>query len=500
MKIYLPKDVRIMDSDTVKLGIDQQILMENAGSATARIIADHYPKCRIFVACGSGHNGGDGLVASRYLANYGYKVDALIIDPTKMDELTNKELMLADACGVNITDKENYSEYVDSSDIIVDAIFGTGLSRIVSGFYAKIIEELNRTGKPIVSCDIPSGINGISGALNGIAIKAAITVTYQVAKAGIFNSPGFKYAGKIFVEDIGIPNVIVAKAESDIEFVEQNNLPQIPARELDSHKGDFGHLLIIGGSRGKSGAVIMAANAALRVGTGLVSCAIPQSLSNPFGSAAISAMSLPLPEENGSISFDAIRRLPLLLDRKTAIAVGPGLSVTMATRALLRSVLLAPITKIIDADGLNSTDINQLKKHNGGLIITPHPGEFARLINKPVAEIQNNRIDYAKKLSCDINATVILKGARTVIANEKHVWINSTGGPALAKGGSGDYLTGIVAGLSAQGMPPEQASILGTWIHGKASDLAEEEFGTESCLPTDLDKFIGRSILSVKSC
>jgi len=242
----------------------------------------------------------------------------------------------------------------------------------------------------------------------------------------------------------------------------------------------------------------MAANAALRVGTGLVSCAIPESLNSVFASTVISAMSLPLPEENGAISYVAIKKLPQLLNKKTALAIGPGLSVTAATRALVRTVLATSVPKVIDADGLNSTDISGLKRHNGELIITPHPGEFAKLTGIPVREIQSNRIMYAKELASEINATVVLKGARTVIASKNRIWINSTGGQSLAKGGSGDYLTGIIAGLIAQGMTAQQAAVLGTWIHGKAAELAEEKFGADGFLPTDLDRFIAKAIASTK--
>jgi len=498
MKLYFPEEVRIMDAQAIRLGIDQQILMENAGSATAKIIAKHYSACSVLVVCGPGHNGGDGLVAARYLANHNYTLSALIINPEKMDELTRKELELARACGVKIIEKEERFGYISNADIIVDAIFGTGLSRKPSGFYVKIIEEINKAGKPVISCDIPSGVNGKTGAANEIAVKADITVTYQVPKLGIFSAPGFKYAGKIFIEDIGIPSSVISEINSNIEFVEKKNLPPFIRREPDSHKGDFGHLLIVGGSIGKSGAVIMAANAALRVGTGLVSCAIPESLNSVFASTVISAMSLPLPEENGAISYVAIKKLPQLLNKKTALAIGPGLSVTAATRALVRTVLATSVPKVIDADGLNSTDISGLKRHNGELIITPHPGEFAKLTGIPVREIQSNRIMYAKELASEINATVVLKGARTVIASKNRIWINSTGGQSLAKGGSGDYLTGIIAGLIAQGMTAQQAAVLGTWIHGKAAELAEEKFGADGFLPTDLDRFIAKAIASTK--
>ncbi len=498
MRLYLPEDVRIMDTNAAADGINQEILMENAGSATARIISKLFPISSVFAAIGLGHNGGDGLVAARYLANYGYLVKAFIISKDRMDDIVLKELELAEKSGVEIMENGSYFDDLNSSDIIIDAIFGTGLSREVRGDIGLLISDINSTKKPVISCDIPSGISGDSGVVNGIAIHADITVTYQAAKPGLMTSPGFKYAGKIFVEDIGIPSYIIRQIMPYASFVEKNHLPSIAARSLDSHKGNFGHLLIIGGSNGKSGAVIMASSAALRIGTGLVSCAIPESINTAFETSVISAMSIPLPCEDGALSYDAIRMLPILLEKKTAVAIGPGLSVTTSTKALLRNILRTSITKIIDADGLNSTDISQLKKHNGDLIITPHPGEFAKLINKTVDAVQNNRTEFAKQLSNHINGVVVLKGARTVIASKNRIWINSTGGPALAKGGSGDYLTGIIAGLSAQGMKPEDAAVLGVWIHGTAADLAELKYGAVSALPTDLDEYIAEAVNEIR--
>ncbi len=494
MKLYLPDDIRMMDANAIAGGIGQQLLMENAGSATARIISKRFPRCSVFTAVGSGHNGGDGLTAARYLSNYGYSVAAFIINRDKMDDIVLKELELAKKSGVGIIDSESCSAVLSRSDIIIDAIFGTGLTREVKGDISSLIDNINKTKKPIISCDIPSGISGDSGIVNGIAINADITVTYQEAKSGLMTSPGFKYAGTVFVEDIGIPSYIIKQITPYALFTEKDNLPSIPKRSPDSHKGSFGHLLIIGGSKGKSGAVIMAANSALRIGTGLVSCAIPESINTVVATSVISAMSIPLPCENGAMSYDAVKKLPILLDKKTAVAIGPGLSVTAATKSLVRNILRAPITKIIDADGLNCTDTEQLKRHKGDLIITPHPGEFAKLVKKTVDIVQNNRTEFAKQLSNDINGVVVLKGARTVIASRGQLWINGTGGPALAKGGSGDYLTGFIAGLSAQGMKPEDAAVLGVWIHGKAADIAESKYGTISVLPTDLDEFTAEAV------
>lgn len=498
MKIVTAAEMREIDRlTTAKYGIPSLTLMENAGDAVARFILRPFSgnNRRIAVVCGKGNNGGDGLVAARRLHEEGRDVVTVLLagpDEVKGDAKKNLERLPLSAVSITSSEQlESHADLFSKTDVIVDAIFGTGFRPPSPALAAKAVDLIGKSTARVISVDLPSGTDADSFSIEqpGVCRSDAI-VTFTALKPALLFATLTR--GPIVVHQIGSPPEIV---ESKLGL-EWNGPPAILNRErpLNSHKGLYGHALVIGGSVGKSGAPAMASTAALRIGAGLVTCALPKSILPLVAGYTPELMTEPLDENaSGRVSAKALEEAVLreLLERKNVAAIGPGLGGDSETiTAIRRFVANCPIPLVIDADGLNAFagHCELLDGSKRPLVLTPHPGEMARLINKKVSDIEKDRIDVARSFARDHKLTLVLKGWRTLIADQNgNIWVNTTGNPGLAKGGSGDVLTGIIAGLIAQ-FPKRivDAVRAAVYLHGSAADLTLQNQTYQTMLATDI--------------
>jgi len=497
MKIVTATDMREIDRATSeKYGVPSLTLMENAGDAVARFALRQYPHAgRITVVCGKGNNGGDGFVAARKLREAGRDVTVLLLsaaDQVKGDAAENlKRLPMNPMCVASPQDLGSVENLFGKADLVLDAIFGTGFRPSLPELAAKAIELIAASPAPVISVDVPSGADADSFDIDQPdSCRSSAIVTFTAPKPGIIFSALTR--GPIVVADIGSPEQAITSPLA----VRWNRPPKIlfTQRKLNSNKGLYGHALVIGGSQGKSGAPTMASMAALRVGAGLVTCAIPKSVLPVVAGASPELMTEPLDENsNGSISDRALDEpeSSQLTTRKNVIAVGPGLGRDPDTVESIKDfVARSTLPVVIDADGLNAFDgkPDLLDGSKRPLVLTPHPGEMARLVGKSIKEIEGDRIAIARKFAREHRLILVLKGWRTLIADgEGNIWVNTTGNPGLAKGGSGDVLTGLVAGMIAQ--HPDQipeAVRAAVYLHGLAADHALDRQTERTMLATDV--------------
>jgi NAD(P)H-hydrate epimerase len=494
LKAATAKEMQRVDQRTIKsFGISGPVLMERAGLAVVSRILERFESSRILVLAGIGNNGGDGIMVARELSNLGY--DASVIVSGKKENLSRDaraQYKTAIEMGVPIRFASKPRPEELHGALIVDALLGTGISKEIRGSLARTIEMINESGCPVVSVDIPSGVHADTGQVLGTAVQADITVTFGALKRGHLLYPGASLSGEVFVHDIGFPRQLLAEITCNVLGSDEIEL-LIPERAPDSHKGDFGHLLVIAGSRGKTGAAFMTAEAALRTGAGLVTLAAPEKLANVYQGRVTEAMVLPLPSEGGgNLSLEALEGiLAFASSRATSIAMGPGLGQDEETAKLVREVLInSPAPVVLDADGLNALGNKAksiLKNTRSPVIMTPHPGEFSRIGGLSVQEIQKDRLGTAGAFAKQCGAYVVLKGAPTVITGpEGELFINTTGGSELSKGGTGDVLTGMTGALSAMGLSPLEASLLGVFMHGLAGGIAARDSGEFSTLASDV--------------
>ncbi|MBW1693871.1 MAG: NAD(P)H-hydrate dehydratase [Deltaproteobacteria bacterium] len=503
MHLVTASEMRKMDQETIEsFGLPGRILMENAGRGATRFFLEQFGDLasqRIGIVAGRGNNGGDGFVIARYLFQKGIRVTVFLLSrksKVKGDAAANLELLFPLGIPVvEIPDQDAFAAHKTTlrhQDIWIDAIFGTGLKSDVKGFFKTIIDFINHSIKPVFAVDIPSGLNSDTGQPCGTCIRADATATFAFAKTGHILFPGASYTGNLEIVDIGIP-AHIAKNANPLQHLLTPSLVRslFQPRAPDAHKGDTGHLLVVAGSPGKTGAAAMTAISAMRTGAGLVTLGIPASLNSILETQVIEAMTSPLPETGDGIlgegSFNTI--MDLLSDKK-CLALGPGLGTSTETQTLVLRIIkecAKPI--VIDADGLNClighTQI--LKNRNAPTILTPHPGEMARLIDTTAGDIQQDRIYFARDFAEKFHIHVVLKGARTVIAHpDGNVFINPTGNSGMASGGMGDVLTGIIAGFIAQGYPLETATHLGVYLHGAAADDLAQRIGPYGFLATEV--------------
>lgn len=497
MKIVTSAEMREIDRLTAeKHHVPSLTLMENAGTAVARFILRQYPEAlRIAVICGKGNNGGDGFVAARKLLEVGREVKTILLaapEDVKGDAAKMLELLPKPPDSIRAQQEAAaLGELCDQSDVIVDAIFGTGFRPPLAELAAKAVEAINGARRPVISIDVPSGIDSNSFALEQPnTCRSDAIVTFTALKPGIVF--GAMTRGQIVVADIGSPEHLVTSALG----IEWNGPPSILAepRQLNSNKGLYGHAFIIGGSRGKSGAPIMASHAALRIGAGLVTCAVPGSILPIVAGTMPELMTESLAEtSSGAISREALQgdRLRKTLERKHVVALGPGLGRDSETVHAVRDfVANCSLPLVIDADGLNAFEgaVHLLDGSQRMLVLTPHPGEMARLIGKTVGEVEGDRIDIARHFAREHRLILALKGWRTLIANpDGQIWVNTTGNPGLAKGGSGDVLTGMIAGMIAQ-YPQKSFDAVraAVYLHGLAADCALTTQTERTMLATDV--------------
>ena len=507
MKLSTKRISREIDRRTIEeFGVPGVVLMENAGRAVASLILGEYPSAkRIAVICGAGNNAGDGFVIARHLISSGKDVSIHIAERKERyrgDAKTNLDSLLE--IGADVRELGGKLPRIKDVDVIVDAIFGTGLDRDVGGFYEKLIKFINRQSARRVCVDIPSGLDADTGRPLGIAVMADVTVTFTPAKLGMCIYPGVDYAGKLCVADITIPRLL--EEDLPLELLTfQKCRGLIKKRAADSHKGTYGHLLVLAGSPGKSGAAVLCAEAALRAGSGLVTLGIPNSISPAVEEKTTEVMSVSLKDsKDGTFHPDAHEEVLRELDgKKTALAIGPGISTSKSAEKFLEKVITqceVPIT--LDADALNiiSKTPDILKKTKVPAVITPHPGEMARLCGVRTKQVQDDRIGTSTRFSEKYGCYVVLKGARTVVTTPGgEVFINPTGNSAMATAGTGDVLTGIIGGLAAQGYDCLQSCLLGVFLHGHAADLLLEETGAAGFTASEISRKIPASRNSVIS-
>jgi ADP-dependent NAD(P)H-hydrate dehydratase / NAD(P)H-hydrate epimerase len=504
MKVVTAHQMQALDRIAIeKFHIPGTVLMENAGLRTIEAMSGFFdlsiPR-KIVILAGKGNNGGDGFVIARHLFNAGHDVLIyLLADPASLqgDALTNFTIVTAMGIPLkSITSIEESSAVeigFDGAEILVDAIFGTGLASAPKSYFARLIEAMNRVAIPVVAVDIPSGLHPDTGIPFEPCVEAELTVTYGLPKLGQILYPGADFCGELVVGDISFPAEIIQDDSLAISLLDDARiLRPLISRNRDSHKGSYGHLFALAGSVGKTGAACLLAQSALRMGTGLVTVGIPSSLNDILEVKLTEVMTEPLPEtQERSFSSDGLSKIIDLCERMTALAVGPGITQHPESRKLVKDLIREiDLPMIIDADGLNvlSGEVGLLStRKNSHTILTPHPGEMARLLEITTAEVQSNRIDSALLLAKRTGCVVVLKGARTVIAtSEGKVDIVMSGNPGMATGGSGDVLTGMIGALLAQGYLSPDAARMGTLLHGLAGDHAAEKIGEVSLAAIDI--------------
>lgn len=505
MYLVTAHEMRSFDAAAIQdYGIPGVVLMENAGRTTFHILNKHLGgdvrDLRVSVIAGPGNNGGDGYVIARYLINHGAEVQTFLLgsrDKIKGDALINLQVLEKMSPLVfPVTDAESLkraAEIWNESEVIIDAILGTGLNSEVRSPYREAILEINNTTAIILAVDLPSGLDADTGRILGCAVRADITATYGFRKLGMALHPAADYCGVVEVVDISIPLPAVEKnpPRALLYTHPQTEVYYHLRMNPEAHKGRFGHLLVVGGSPGKTGAPAMAGRAASRVGAGLVTVGVPSSLNSILEAKLTEEMTEPLPESVlGFLGASSSGRILSLADDKRCIAIGPGLSTAQDIPEMVEQILTAYTGwVVIDADGLNALAdrMDVLKNTEANVVLTPHPGEMGRLVGKTSAEVQEDRVGTAKKLAADYGVWVILKGARTITASpDGMIYVNTTGNPWMASGGQGDVLTGILGGLLVQGIPPEEALPFGVYIHGLAADKIVEKIGPAPVTATDV--------------
>jgi hydroxyethylthiazole kinase-like uncharacterized protein yjeF len=457
------------------------ILMERAAIAVRQAIEERYGLVskKVYIFCGKGNNGGDGLALARLIAERSAEVTVVLANqPSQFHGLALDNLTIAQKIGLQIIDWEKVNQAeLKNADLIVDALLGTGAKGAPSGVLTTIISRINDTGKPVVSIDIPSGVNVDNGQISGVVIKADLTVTFGLPKPGLLIFPGAEMCGKLVIDPIGFPKQILESGSLKINWPDEEEIRRLfPKRLPTAHKGLTGHVLVLGGAMGMTGAIALCSLGALRAGAGLVTAGIQNP--NLF------------PEKPAEVMTSSWDRILTFLEKVDTVVFGPGLSVQETSRNLLIELLKnCTVPLVIDADGLNllATESYDWSNTRAPLILTPHPGEMSRLSGLPTAHIQENRIGSAHDFAKKYGITLVLKGARSIIADrDENIYINPTGNPGMATAGMGDALAGIIGGLLAQGMNPSEAAVTGTYLHGLAGDLAIEKFGPAGIITTDL--------------
>jgi len=517
MKIVTATQMAELDRKTIEqAGVAGETLMERAGHGifkyARKFIERRSLNRKVVLFAGKGNNGGDAFVVARLL--HESRIDCCTF------ALTNPDLLGGDAAGayqklVNSGGRVIVAEHMAAlaeheallaeCGLIVDGILGTGIRGEAEGFFAEAIEYINRKGKPVISIDIPSGISGDEGIKYGACINATATVTMAQPKRGCFLGNALNFLGRLAVVDIGIPADFVEAVESNSHLLTQDEMARlVPERERISHKGTYGRMLVLAGSPGYTGAAAMTCLGALRVGAGLVYLGIPKSLNPILETKLTETITIPLEETpDGRLSTMNLKRITGLADTMDAVIIGPGIGTSPDTAVLVRKLLDSlhnPL--VLDADGLNclGDDAACLDNHSMPIVVTPHPGEMARLTGASAAEIMNARWESALEFSRSHEVITVLKGAGTVIADpvSDQVSINITGNPGMASAGTGDVLTGMIGGFIAQGVEPAAAAKLGVYLHGLAGDIAAEQMGEHSLIAGDVIAAIPRAFKKLK--
>ncbi|MBR2743385.1 MAG: NAD(P)H-hydrate dehydratase [Clostridia bacterium] len=482
-------------------------LMQNAAAGVLNQIMEHFDSDvrtkQIVVFCGSGNNGGDGYVIAYMLWERGAKITVVSVsDPAGLSGDAKRAYELYCLTGMGTyTVSEIDNKFPKNCVCIVDAVFGTGLNKPLAGDHLRAVEIINSSPAYTVAVDLPSGINADSGQIMGGCVRADLTVTFAFKKPCHVTYPCINMMGRLVICDIGIKRSDVDAASIRIYETDDKLVDKIiPARKKNTNKGDYGRLIMIAGSKGMAGAAMLAARAAARSGAGLVTAAIPESIYPILASNVPEAVTMPLSQsESGSISKAASDKLIERFKTQTAALIGCGMGNSEDTRELVRTAVRnSGVPVIIDADGLNalSGDLSILQNKSSEIILTPHPKEFSRLTGLSVEEVEADRIKNALEFAKKYGVTVVLKGARTVVASSDGVvYVNSTGNPGMATAGSGDVLAGIIASFCAQGIKPLAAAVAGVFIHGRAGDIAASLLGEYALIASDIIGNLPRALI-----
>lgn len=505
--------MRTLDRRAIdEVGVPGVVLMENAGRAVFQYLVDRFGPMRgrrFHVLCGTGNNGGDGFVVARYLCLAGAQAHVTVVgDREKIRGDARVHFDLMTRIGIE-------PEPLGAAGCIkVDALLGTGIEGAPREEYAEAIRWINSDSQPTISVDIPSGVSSDTGRTPGEAVRATATVTFGYPKLGMFLAPGADLVGELMVSDIGFPWHVL-NLRSPYNWLRPEEMKPLPARPRTAHKGMFGHVLVVGGSVGMSGAATMTARAALRTGGGLVTVATPASAQPLVAAKLDEAMTLPLPEKNGALceaSFDPVREMA---ERCDVVCLGPGATrEPEAQRVIARLLHELDRPVVLDADGLNALAAfpDSVRGRTAPTVLTPHPGECARLLGLDTEAVQADRIGAVREAAARYRSVVVLKGARSLIAdgrcppNQKamdpaqiSICINTTGNPGMATGGSGDSLTGIIGALIGQQLDAGDAAGLGVYLHGRAGDLAAEAQGETALIAGDIIEMLPQAIQELEA-
>jgi ADP-dependent NAD(P)H-hydrate dehydratase / NAD(P)H-hydrate epimerase len=502
MKAVTTDQIRELDKHTIAAGTPGGELMERAGYAIARTTIRFLKRedsRSVLLFAGKGNNGGDAIVAARHLAGAGcYPTLVLLCRRNELqgDSLLHFQKLVSAVRVFELPSLDELSGIVAETEpaVVVDGLLGTGLKGEVREPYVTAIKVINGLHLPIVAIDIPSGIDSDTGEVHGVCVRADITVTMALPKIGLLKPAAADFVGSIEIADIGIPRELVEAISTDVELLTAQDVkPLLPPRHRSANKGDFGHLLVIAGSEGYTGAPVMVAHAASRAGAGLVTLAVPRNI-YPIVAAQCPPEVMPQP-----VDFEQLN--PNYFSKFDAVAIGPGLGQEAETQKMIWKVVSScPLPMVVDADALNAMarGVAALKKLQKPFVLTPHPGEMGRLIGKTAKEVQADRWNVARNFAQEYGVVMVLKGAGTVITDKPgSLWINSTGNPGMAKGGMGDALTGIVGAFLAQGLTAFDAARASVFFHGLAGDLANERLGARAMLTTDLIEHLGAAFTAL---
>lgn len=498
MKVLNAKGMRLLEAAAVEEGLDYLRLMENAGSAAARQIRalGGLAGRRAVILCGKGNNGGDGFVVARKLLDEQCDVTVVLLCGQPQTPQSREMLSRLDGTGVSILNLETepyiVSSAVKEAQLFVDAVYGIGFHGEIPDYLRGLFRLVNAAGVKTIAIDVPSGMDADSGLCDPDTLRADVTVTFTAMKPGLLTARASSLCGQIEVVSIGIDPRLLDQFTSEQTIIDWDMVAScFPPRAADSHKGTYGTVLSLCGSYGMAGAAILAARAALRCGAGLVNAALPRSIYPIAAGALPEAVFLPLPEtENGQVSLDALPPLRARLEKADAFLIGCGLGADRETASVTAELLgAADCPIVLDADGINcaAQHIDIRKTIHAPLVLTPHPGEMARLLGCSIPEVQENRLEAARRFAEETGTVVVLKGHRTVIAAPgQSLLVNTTGNPGMATGGSGDVLAGMIASFLAQGMEPFRAAMCAVHLHGLAGDRAAARLSQHAMLPSDL--------------
>jgi len=506
MKVISTEEMKRIDEEASRFGLDSALLMEEAGSAVYTVVERVFGvyRKRFTVVAGTGNNGGDALVAARRLHAGGGVVEVVVVgDPSKMSEATRRNYEIILRFGLPVihvrseSDLDEAAKVISRADVLVVGLIGIGLRGEVTGIHRKVIELVNSSGKPVVSVDIPSGVDGNNGLVRGVAVKSTVTVTFGLPKFGNILYPGYYYCGKLYVSYLSYPMSLLDSARAEL------NAPvPLPERVRWGHKGTFGKFLAVAGARYYYGAPYYVAMSFLKAGGGYSRLAAPKSVVPYVAAKAHEVVYIPLEETSeGTIAYSNLERILRLVEEYDIdiVAVGPGTSLNEETQSLVRDLVEAlsrPV--IIDGDGITavSKDPDRVKKRKAPTIITPHPAEFSRLVGVPLREIQEDPVGYLRKACRELNAYIVYKGAHSMICYpDGYIYINMTGNPGMAKAGSGDVLTGTIAAMYGLGLrDPGLATRMGVLVHGLAGDLAAERLGEDGVTPDDIMEMLPEAV------